>query len=373
MAKAPVKKRAPAKGRAKEVKPKTAKRVEKRGEPRPFSITQLLDKGIEQHVLNHARRSIETMHTLRGGSAGAIMDDGTQFGCVRKAALRYHGYDLPIDARTQILMGFGISNEDVLDKYISLSGWPKDRIKREEEIPVSYEIGSPSSTDMEKDRMERVTGRPDMILLDASGHPYWGIEMKLKGTVYGAKNILINSKVDSAHIIQSMHYMWKHNLTRYSIVYSIPVRFAIQGADAEAFAALNLAELKADGTPSYAKLGFYETIFEWDKEADTLQCYTVHSGVERRDIPLRIGHIEDFYKLVSQVAHRETMGGRPTKRSILPNSFEWNLCDMCELKDVCNNYEHDIDAWWDWAIEKISSEWLRLWPNLHKDFLNDFE
>ncbi len=361
------------KGRAKEVKTKSAKVVVPKGAPRPFTITGLLEKGVEQNVLDHARRSIATMGTLRGGSAGAIMGDGTQFGCVRKAALRYHGYDLPIDDRTQILMQFGLSNEDVLDKFVGLSGWPKDRIKREEEIPVDYALGEPKPEDLEADSRERVTGRPDLVLLDENGAPFWGVEMKLKGTVYGAKNILLSSKVDTAHIIQSLHYMWKHGLSRYSIVYSIPVRFAVQGADAEAFKAVGCAELKPDGTPNYAKLGFYETIFEWDAEADSLSCYTVHSGVERREIPLRIEHISSFYSLVAQVAHRETLGGRPTKKSILPNQWEWDLCQMCPLAEVCDSYESDIDTWWDFAVEKISSEWKRLWPNLHEAFLNDFK
>lgn len=347
-AKAPAKKKAVAKSKARE---------ERKGEPRAFTVTQLLDKGIEANVAQHARRSVETMHTLRGGSAGAIID-GEQFGCVRKAALRYYGYDLPLDKQTQILMKFGLVGEEVVTSFLA-NVWPADRIVREEEIPVRYNIQD-----------ELVTGRPDAVLLDELYNPFHGVEYKLKGTYYGANNILLNSKVDTDHIIQAMHYMWKLRLKRYSIIYIIPVRFAVQERDAAAFLATKSAVLRpSDGAPQYANLGFYETIFE--DTGDKLVSYTVHSGIER-ELELRPEHIEAFYSRVADVAHKRTLGDRPTKSSLIPGQKEWDKCSSCPLKSTCDSYENNIDAWWDYAIQTISTEWLNIWPNLHPQFLDSW-
>ena len=340
---------------------RTKANTETKGAERTFTITSLLEEGIRQDVIEYGANDITKMHTLRGGSVGAIIGDD-QFGCVRKAALRYHGYGIPTDMQTQILMKFGLANEFLIDYYLKKCSWPADRIKRETEIPINYFIGD-----------ENVTGRPDVVLLDEEMKPYWGVELKLKGTYYGAKNILLDSKVDTDHIIQALHYMWKHNMTRYSIIYTIPVRFAVQDKDMEAFVATNSCRFRDwDGKPDYANLGFYETIFEWNAERDTLTSFTVHSGIERSGTPLRERHIDAFYELSSSVARRETLGSRPSKKSLVPGQKEWDKCQTCELKPVCDSYENDIDAWWDFAIQQISQEWARRWPELHDTFLNNF-
>ncbi len=329
------------------------------------SIKQLLRDGLLANIVAHNKKDMSKFGNLRGGNAGAVLSKKVYGACARTTALRLSGVQLPTEESAGILMAFGVANESVVDSYLRLSGIPPEQIKREDEIPVVY--NHPSG--------RLVTGRPDAVILDEQGKPFWGIEEKLKGTYFGAKNILFDGKADTSHIIQAAHYMFKLGLKKYSIVYSIPVRFAVQDRDMAVAKKLGVAELRAhDGQPTYLKLGFYEAQLELSSEGKlsitALAAY--NRPAKTTELKLTEESIAAYYQMVVDLHERKEMPPRPTSGSIIPGQKEWRLCDYCALKPTCESYEGKIDEWFDHAVTKITEEWHEQYPELFDLYINNW-
>jgi len=330
------------------------------------SIKELLHQGMLNDIVAHNLADMKKLGNLRGGNAGAVVGAKVYGDCPRTTALRLSGAQMPSDEQSHLLMGFGLGNEAVVDKWLKASGIPPEQIKREEEIPVVY--NHPSG--------KLVTGRPDAVILDEQGKPFWGIELKLKGTVYGVSNVLHSGKSDTKHIIQAAHYMFKLGLKKYSIVYSVPVRFAVQDRDMAKAKADGVAVLRErDGQPQYYKLGFYEAILELDSE-NKLSITSLAVGNRpqvRTELKLTEQHISDYYQLVVDLDARKEMPPRPTSGSIIPKQKEWKLCDYCKLKSVCDSYEKgSIDTWFDHAFARVTEEWNIQYPELFDLYINNW-
>lgn len=329
------------------------------------SIKQLLREGLLNNIIEHNKKDMAKFGNMRGGNAGAVIDKKVYGACARTTALRLAGVQLPTEESAAILMAFGIANEDVVTRYLATCGIPPEQIKREDEIPVVY--NHPSG--------KLVTGRPDAVIMDEQGKPFWGLELKLKGTYYGAKNILFDGKADTSHIIQAAHYMFKLGLKKYSILYSIPVRFAVQDRDMAMAKKLGVAELRAhDGQPQYLKLGFYEAQLELSDEGrlsiTALAAY--NRPAKTTELKLTEKSIEAYYQMVVDLDARKEMPPRPTSGSIIPKQKEWRLCDYCQLKETCDSHEDKIDVWFDQAVAKITEQWHEQYPELFDLYINNW-
>jgi hypothetical protein len=132
----------------------------------------------------------------RGGSAGCITNSGAVLGTdPREAVLRFLGVQMPTDYDTQLMFDAGLTNEDSFCELLEKNGVS---FLREEEIPVSYEL----------DNGEKVTGRPDVVLVNEEKAPVMGVELKLICSPFSAadKAAWFKGNVDSKHLIQACHY-----------------------------------------------------------------------------------------------------------------------------------------------------------------------
>lgn len=331
------------------------------------SITEILREGMLRGIVSHNKADIPKQANLRGGNAGAVIDGKLYGNCPRTTALRLAGVQAPSDEQAQLLMAFGVANEDVVHRFLQSYGIPPEQLKREEEIPVVWE--HPSG--------RLVTGRPDAVILDENGQPFWGLELKLKGTVYGAKNILFDGKADTKHIIQAAHYMYKLGLKRYSIIYSIPVRFAVGEKDKDKAKKLGLAELnKYKGDAQYYKLGFFEAVMERD-DAGVITLTSLQTGKRPAKsvvLPLTESSISDYYGMVVALFEKKKMPPRPSAASVIKGQKEWSECDYCILKDTCDSFEEaPIDVWFDNCVSTITQAWNEMYPELFDAYLQDWE
>ncbi len=170
------------------------------------AVLELFRKG--QETLKQKARDLEAGKSgvLRAGNAGLWFEDGKHTGyCAAKTWLRFKGISIEslgqeaeVKSR-ELMFEAGRINEDAWYDVLANSGW-QGAIKREEEIPIKWEL--------QKSKIS-VTGRPDMVLLDETGKPAHGIELKLVSAIWTARTVLVARTPKLAHLIQAAHYMWK--------------------------------------------------------------------------------------------------------------------------------------------------------------------
>jgi hypothetical protein len=169
-------------------------------------IHELFKKGQENIKKKAAEVESTKLGVLRAGNAGLLFEDGSSTGaCQAKTWLRFRGIvtdklqqEGDLNSR-ELMFEAGRINEDAWFAVMEASGW-QGKILREEEIPIKWSLPKAGTL---------VTGRPDMALLDETGKPVIGIELKLVSAIWTARSVLINRVPKLAHLIQAAHYSWK--------------------------------------------------------------------------------------------------------------------------------------------------------------------
>lgn len=172
---------------------------------RPDPI-RLLHEGIALEEAEHKAQESTKVGTLRGGNTGCLVQ--TDFGlkaigaCPRLALLRMlgmevrDGEDKGQENSKQHMWQNGHANEDGWADWLGRSwGAQGGVLLRETEVPTRWETrnGTP------------VTGRPDIVLADASGKLVLGLELKQASSMWTVRDIL-RDKPKTAHLCQAGHY-----------------------------------------------------------------------------------------------------------------------------------------------------------------------
>lgn len=177
-----------------------------------LTALELFKQGEMLLKAEHEAKEKDKLHTLRGGSAGCLLADGTVLGgCPHEALARFMGYSLMKGGMEEYFEG-GAVNEAIWEKTIARAVG-KDNYRCESDIPVKLEVsGYP------------LTGRPDLVVgsttPDGFFIPKHGYELKATMAVNSGASKLLGWEPDSKHLCQAGLYA--HALgCEWSLVYTI--------------------------------------------------------------------------------------------------------------------------------------------------------
>lgn len=293
-------------------------------------------KGIDlflvgQEVLRkeHAAEAQAKTHTLRGGSAGCLLEDGTTLGaCPHEALGRFMGYEADsIDS--QGYFDGGIANELIWERNIKAAlaqeEVPYDSFRCEEDIPVSYRL----------DDKYNITGRPDLVVgstKDGEFVPELGMELKGCYAVRSGARKLFGLEPDGKHICQAAFYMKVLDIP-WTIPYTVNVTGELGWFDKKDYGKHNLP------------LGKVEFPLRYGSDGNTVEYQDV-GGKWIRTVITWDG-ILDFYRLVADMYKSKQVGvtrisdmdafGQPVK-------FDYNLYNSFTLMVP-------VDQGWDAFVE----------------------
>lgn len=182
------------------------------------NIRELHSQGLRHYINEHSARESSAKQRLRGGNAGSLPNGGPPVGnCPRLAHLRRIGVQLePSDEQSQTMHDGGLANEEIFFERVRRALPEGYSLVHEEDYPSKWTTSG--GTD--------VTGRPDGVLIDSSGHAVVGIELKGVFSLTTALKALTD-KPKIENLIQAAHYMMSLELERYELVYTNRNWFAV--------------------------------------------------------------------------------------------------------------------------------------------------
>lgn len=318
-----------------------------------MKMRDLIERAISARVAADARHEASLPAAMRFGNSGAIINGKVYGDCARLAHLRLQGFQPAKSRSTQIIFAAGRAMEEIVNDFLTMVV-PKGRLLREEEAAVSYQSqgGLP------------ITGRPDFIILGEDGKPTTGVENKGKMSYFGVKNLLLEDKYETSHLIQGAHYMWAYGLESYALVYVLPVKYpAPKGTE----------RLWPKGTieGDYVKQ-ITPNIF-------VLEMSTAKDGSlliedlkgKQRPTKLKKEHITDFYTAVEQMGEGRPLPPMPTSTSLIGKAT-YKKCSYCKLKPACDTFTK-YDRWYDRAVDIITDSWQEIWPEHFDNFMSGWE
>jgi hypothetical protein len=270
---------------------------------------ELFRLGNEILKQQHKDREAEKLHTLRGGSAGCLLPDGSVIGsCPHEALGRFMGHSLNKDLQQGYFDG-GVANEEIWLRNLKLVVGP-DKIRCEEEIPIKLEVaGYP------------LTGRPDMVLgntVDGIFVPEQGFELKATMAIKSGASKLYGLKPDDKHLCQAGLYAKALGCS-----WSIPYTIMASG------------ELGYFGKKEYRKdnlvMGKVEFPIEWENE---VLHYITPLGKRVKTLITWQG-ILDYYTAVVEMYTSKSVGWlRLSEIGATGDSIPWNPNEYNEFTNT---------------------------------------
>lgn len=301
-----------------------------------INLEKIYFEGEQVLVDEHNKDESSKTGTLRGGSSGCIVDDKVHGKCARLSHMRSEGYQDEVSIDKHLMFSNGYANEDQWLPRMK-SAWPYG-ILCEEEIPVVWHTENGT----------KVTGRPDMVLLNNEGAPELGIEHKLVCSPTTAYNVLAKGMPALAHLIQATHYAMRLGI-EFRLVYTSRSNYG-----------LGFPNLKKtwDTVPdryftNEKRFAVAPFIVEYHLKVDSDDkiCYSRNGGDTWTKTFLTSAGITDYYEKTSMIKEKGKLGPRPENKNILGKPNSWKACDGCVLQDVCDKYEHgDYQRWFDESI-----------------------
>lgn len=294
--------------------------------PQTTDLLKLAAEAKKQEAAEHKAKEEGKQGILRGGNTGALISGQVLGKCHRLSLLRMLGIDRPKDASSYYYFDLGYANEDVW--YKRLARMWKGVIKREEEIPVVWQTKTDSGKEV------TITGRPDVVLCDENGNPQEGIEHKAIVAVNSAASVLSAGKPKTDHILQAGHYSWRLGIP-FTLLYTIY-------AKGSAFAK-GKGKLAVSPQDKTFQLG-------WDDGN-----LTITSGTTTETTAITAQGIEDYYKLVAEMAEEKFLYQRFPSLDYNLDPMPYSQCNYCPFKSACDKYEGNYDRWVD-ESRRISEE-----------------
>lgn len=295
----------------------------------------------EQEIHKEAERNRKP--TLRGGSVGCLLDDGTAMGCSPlKALARYLGYQFAIPNKTFKIFDGGFANEHTWESKFKVAG---TQFRCEEDYPLTYNIGE-----------YVVTGRPDIVVGDYHPEfiPTYGIELKSVASVGTAKKVFEDFKPKDDNFIQACHYMWKFGIP-WVLVYSST---SIQ-KDYE-FAKWFYDKSGKRVMSIHNECGDKRQLFELNKDVapqdiefkiglDDGTFYYLHPETgERVNTLVTTQGIENYYKLVIEMIETKDISkGKLSQIDMFGKKifYDTNAYDEMQLMSDPKACGYDLDVW----------------------------
>lgn len=330
-------------------------------EDQGISIAHLLNESYAVSQGEHYAREAIKAGNLRAGNSGAMVkcDDGSYLpagSCVRVAHLRTLGVELEAaDLPTLTMWDGGFNNEKFwLEKLTKV--W-KGPVLQEDDIPVEWTTSSGV----------KVTGRPDIVLLEATGLetppiPVLGLELKSIGSIWTLRDVSLNHPAAPkfAHLCQAGHYSRRlgekfgsPEPLPYKIIYSAYVNFPVagwakkqfplKGSPRSEFCAYNdKGEIK-NTKPHHT---IYDIAWDGDNLKFRLEQSDILTGLPCSQnnskwvvTPVTWSGIQSFFERASLQQMQANFPDRPLTLSGHGVEADYSNCGYCPIQEVCTAYE----------------------------------
>lgn len=310
-----------------------------------LSAIDLYNTGRKVERQEHKDKESDKIGTLRGGNSGCLTEQNEVFGiCHRKALARYKGLQPDPEESSYTWFDAGFANEEAwltkMRAYISSMG-PDYKVLQEEECPVSWETSDGTL----------VTGRPD-IMIFKQDKPLLGLELKMVNTYKSAINIYCEDKPKIENLLQAAHYSMIHGCP-FNLVYSYRASSLAPGWASRYKDKLRLeyektfTNSKTGRSFTKREYGIYPFTKEFKIGFDNDVIYYITDSGERVDTFLTGSGIKRYYELITRMDKEKDLFTRISMRDLKGNILPYNICDYCDFKDACNQFESDYDSWLD--------------------------
>lgn len=313
----------------------------------PLDLNAILQAGAAAVDATHAEAESAKLGTLRGGSAGIVLDDGTQLGkCARLAALRSKGHQPPIPTDRRSMFAAGFKSEEIVLDWLA-AGLPTGHTVRHGDA-VAFTVTRPDGVVL--------SCRPDGVVYQGDT-PELGLEFKMVSSLWTMIGTCYDLRPKSDHLIQAALYSYHLGKLPWALVYSQRVEFHISTAPKfiqEKFApGLPTVEYKS-GKPFKCLPQDRVYYLDWGPDGDTFGYWT--EGMDAPCPTAITGAALDRYGdlVVAALQNPLLLPSRPGEGSV-DGSKSFNPCDYCDLAEVCTKYESQPKAWWDHAARLCSS------------------
>ena len=313
----------------------------------------LVKDGIQHIQQEHAESETKKRGILRAGSTGLLFSDGAIAGkCARQTYLRLEGIEAgEDDASREFMFAAGRTNEDSWVDLFRRAGIPAENIKREEEIPISWQTRSGRT----------VSGRPDIVLGEPRQEkwvPIKGIELKLVSSLWTARDVAIKQEPKAMHLMQAAHYSWKLGDLPFELWYTSRADFAING-----WAQKNFPKQGQKGSQycQYNDKGeVLKTVpfivgyqLDWNKGVLEYQSLTTPNSKWVPTIVTKRG-IEDYFELVDSMVQSDSLPPRPLNVTATGEKGGYSICSYCPLQSVCDKTEGKGKAAWVQGVQEFA-------------------
>lgn len=296
--------------------------------PTDLSAIRLFMEGREKLAAARAELEKEKVGTLRGGSAGALVGEHVLGTCHRIALARFKGLQSPASSETRTIWEAGeVSEINWMEKVAA--AWP-GKVTGDKDYPLTYEV-----------RGVKVTGRPDLMFLDADGKPVLGCELKNVESYKSATSIMFENKPKVDNLIQAAHYSLKFGVP-WILVYSF------SGIVSPPFWAVKQFSL-----PKGTEVKPFKREFKlfW---RDGQLGYVKESGEEVMTI-ITAQSIDDFYALVLDMEQHKDLYLRHSSRTLSGDIQPFDTCAYCPAQSACTSYDEHGD--YDLFFDELARDW----------------
>ena len=305
-------------------------------------IQELFERGTAALVAAHAELEKTKLGILRAGNTGLLLGDGRVAGkCARLTYLRYKGVTVEEpDHSRELMFAAGRSNEDSWLEVLRAAD-PTLCIRREEEIPISWQ--TPSGV--------LVTGRPDIVI----GHerngvfvPENGIELKQASSLWTVRDVGIQMKPKMLHLMQGAHYSWQLGIP-FELWYTNRTDFAVMG-----WAQKNFPRPGEPGSErcQYNDKGEIKKVLpfvqgyelDWTSK-DQLRYRPVGDGPWTYTVITKQSII-DYFDTVAMMGETNVLPPAPVNIEADGQKGGYNICSYCPLQATCETYVgNKTDTW----------------------------
>lgn len=242
----------------------------------------------------------------RGGSAGAIMENGEALytDCGRKAQARLLGQQSGKSENDRMMFQGGFAVENHIEEYLKTAGIPY--AKEVEKLGLIGDV--------------EVSGRADFdILLDGE---WVGVEVKSMASPFSTIKQVKNKFPMIKHLVQACTYTLLYERDKWLVAVG------------------NVFNANERGFKVPSSLRWYSI----SRKGTSFYC-TNEAG-ERVKLPFTIQDIGRYYLLLQKETQNKTLLPRPTELEL--NVDTYNRCKYCPMEGACNEFEAgqiDFDTW----------------------------
>jgi hypothetical protein len=331
-----------------------------------MNILELIAEARAAHRQEHVDKEKAKFGVLRAGSTGIMSDENEVAGaCHRVSLLRSKGIEVdPPTWDKYIMFELGYANEDVIVNQLKKALPANYTVLVEEEVPIAWETSNGT----------KVTGRPDIVILNEKSEKVMGLELKSVHSVWVAREVLFKKQPKLANLAQAAHYMWKLGIPDYKLFYKsysqlgqgmagnewIVKQFprpGEPGSEFVEFTEVSEAQAAKGKGPTVKHIKQFEIIYDlkWDRNGRLQYRVEGNKGVWTHTVITKKS-IEDYFELVSRMESSKNLGPLPVGIDASGDKLNYSQCKYCPLNQTCKEYSSKgYDKWMEQVV-KITNE-----------------